>query len=72
MSVGTIMTLPDTAPPAPGISAQDSGPRLKLFTLAEAHDLRRLLQLLAEEDDELAEEARWFAQQLDTRIPSES
>ncbi|MFF0738958.1 DUF6417 family protein [Streptomyces sp. NPDC004111] len=66
------MTLPDAAVPAPSIPAQDSGPRLALFTHSEAHDLLRLLQLVTDEDDELAEEASWFARQLEARIPPEN
>ncbi|MEU8894139.1 hypothetical protein [Streptomyces sp. NPDC048442] len=66
------MTLPETSLPAPGAPAQESGPRLPLFSLTEAQDLLRLLQLVAGEDDELAEEARWFAQQLHGRIPPEN
>ncbi|WP_372350815.1 DUF6417 family protein [Streptomyces sp. KL116D] len=47
--------------------------RLELLTLEEAHDLLRLLQLIAQEGpDELSEEAGWFAQELVSRIPSEN
>ncbi|MCQ4212479.1 MULTISPECIES: DUF6417 family protein [Streptomyces] len=46
--------------------------RLELLTLEEAHDLLRLLQLIAEEGpDELSEEAGWFAQEIVARIPAE-
>ncbi|MFI0982028.1 DUF6417 family protein [Streptomyces sp. NPDC021093] len=65
------MTLPNPAPLAHSIPCQNIAPRLALFTLPEAHDLLRLLQLVADGDDELAEEARWFIQQLDARIPPE-
>ncbi|MBB6440164.1 hypothetical protein [Streptomyces candidus] len=64
------MTLPQTTPPAHG-AAENAGPLLPLLTLSESHDLLRLLQVIAAEDDELAEEAHWFAQQLSSRIPPE-
>ncbi|MGW7418266.1 DUF6417 family protein [Streptomyces sp. NPDC054863] len=54
------------------LPAEDAGPRLALFTLTEAHDLLRLLQLIAAEGDELAEEADWFARETAARIPPES
>ncbi|MFI5808924.1 hypothetical protein [Streptomyces sp. NPDC051561] len=65
------MTISHAALPAHSIPSQDAGPRLDLLTLAEGHDLLRLLQLVAGEGDELAEEARWFAQQLSERLPAE-
>ncbi|MFI8786404.1 DUF6417 family protein [Streptomyces sp. NPDC055105] len=47
--------------------------RLETLTLDEAHDLLRLLQLIAAEGlDELSEEAEWFARELAARIPSEN
>ncbi|MGW6403317.1 DUF6417 family protein [Streptomyces sp. NPDC055134] len=47
--------------------------RLEMLTLDEAHDLLRLLQLIAAEGlDELSEEAEWFARELAARIPSEN
>lgn len=54
--------------------AQDStARRLEMLTLDEAHDLLRLLQLIAAEGlDELSEEAEWFARELAARIPSEN
>lgn len=56
------------------VPAQDTtSRRLELLTLDEAHDLLRLLQLIAAEDlDELSEEAEWFAREIAARIPSES
>ncbi|WP_329564980.1 DUF6417 family protein [Streptomyces sp. NBC_01361] len=56
------------------IPAQDTtARRLELLTLDEAHDLLRLLQLIAAEGlDELSEEAEWFARELAARIPSEN
>ncbi|MFJ6698033.1 hypothetical protein ACIQM4_18460 [Streptomyces sp. NPDC091272] len=65
------MTLPET-PEMP--LAGTTGPtaaRLALFTLDEAHDLMRLLRMVAAEDDELAEEAAWFADLLTDRVPPE-
>ncbi|MFI0980780.1 DUF6417 family protein [Streptomyces sp. NPDC021093] len=58
--------MPDRLP------VEDAGPRLALFTLPEAHDLLRLLQLVEAEGDELAEEAGWFARETAARIPPES
>ncbi|MGW6144956.1 DUF6417 family protein [Streptomyces sp. NPDC055144] len=54
------------------IPAQDStAHRLAMLTLDEAHDLLRLLQLIASEGlDELSEEAEWFAREIAARIPS--
>lgn len=47
--------------------------RLEMLTLDEAHDLLRLLQLIAAEGlDELSEEAEWFAREIAARIPSEN
>ncbi|MFE4777722.1 DUF6417 family protein [Streptomyces sp. NPDC057717] len=47
--------------------------RLETLTLDEAHDLLRLLQLIAAEGlDELSEEAEWFAREIAARIPSEN
>ncbi|WP_406100875.1 hypothetical protein OG698_01180 [Streptomyces sp. NBC_01003] len=56
------------------VPAQDATVRrLEVLTLDEAHDLLRLLQLIAAEGlDELSEEAEWFARELAARIPSES
>ncbi|MFG3371234.1 DUF6417 family protein [Streptomyces sp. NPDC090032] len=56
------------------VPAQDTtARRLELLTLDEAHDLLRLLQLIAAEGlDELGEEAEWFARELAARIPSEN
>ncbi|MFF1691690.1 DUF6417 family protein [Streptomyces sp. NPDC058254] len=56
------------------IPAQDTtARRLELLTLDEAHDLLRLLQLIAAEGlDELSEEAEWFAREIAARIPSEN
>ncbi|MFJ8955259.1 DUF6417 family protein [Streptomyces sp. NPDC102381] len=55
------------------IPAQDAAARrLEMLTLDEAHDLLRLLQLVAAEGlDELSEEAEWFAREIAARIPSE-
>lgn len=58
--------LPDYLP------GEDAGPRLALFTLSEAHDLLRLLQMVAAEEDELAEEADWFAKEIAARVPPEN
>ncbi|MFJ9083850.1 DUF6417 family protein [Streptomyces sp. NPDC102384] len=47
--------------------------RLEMLNLDEAHDLLRLLQLIAAEElDELSEEAEWFAREIAARIPSEN
>ncbi|MFJ8955208.1 DUF6417 family protein [Streptomyces sp. NPDC102381] len=56
------------------IPSQDAAARrLEMLTLNEAHDLLRLLQLIAAEGiDELSEEADWFAREIAARIPSES
>ncbi|WP_394427445.1 DUF6417 family protein [Streptomyces sp. SGAir0957] len=56
------------------IPAQDSlTHRLELLTLEEAHDLLRLLQLIAAEgEEELSREAEWFAREITARIPSEN
>lgn len=44
-----------------------------MLTLEEAHDLLRLLQLVAGEGlDELSKEAEWFAMEIAARIPSEN
>ncbi|MFE6153624.1 DUF6417 family protein [Streptomyces sp. NPDC057889] len=56
-------------PPAQDTTAR----RLEMLTLDEAHDLLRLLQLIAAEGlDELSEEAEWFAREIAARIPSEN
>lgn len=56
------------------IPEQDTAARhLELLTLEEAHDLLRLLQMIAAEGpDELSEEAQWFAREIAARIPSEN
>ncbi|MFH8736780.1 DUF6417 family protein [Streptomyces sp. NPDC017964] len=56
------------------VPAQETtAPRLELLAHDEAHDLLRLLQLIAAEGlDELSEEAEWFAREIAARIPSES
>ncbi|MFE6963064.1 DUF6417 family protein [Streptomyces sp. NPDC057696] len=56
------------------IPEQDmSARRLELLTLEEAHDVLRLLQMIAAEGpDELSEEARWFAREIAERIPAEN
>ncbi|MGW6356758.1 DUF6417 family protein [Streptomyces sp. NPDC055092] len=56
------------------IPAQDTtARRLGMLTLDEAHDLLRLLQLIASEGlDELSEEAEWFAREIAARIPLEN
>ncbi|MEU8483230.1 DUF6417 family protein [Streptomyces sp. NPDC048641] len=56
------------------IPAQDTtAPRLEMLTLDQAHDLLRLLQLIAAEGpDELSEEAEWFAREIAALIPSEN
>ncbi|MCX5443544.1 MULTISPECIES: DUF6417 family protein [unclassified Streptomyces] len=55
------------------IPAQDASRRLEMLTLEEAHDLLRLLQLIASEGpDELSQEAAWFAREIAARIPSEN
>lgn len=55
------------------LPAQDAARRLEMLTLEEAHDLLRLLQLIAgEELEELSEEADWFAREIAARIPSEN
>ncbi|MFF1570606.1 DUF6417 family protein [Streptomyces sp. NPDC058293] len=56
------------------IPAQDDAARrLALLTLDEAHDLLRLLQLIASEGaDELSQEADWFAREIAARIPSDN
>lgn len=56
------------------IPAQESlTHRLELLTLEEAHDLLRLLQLIAAEgEEELSREAEWFAREITARIPSEN
>ncbi|MER5951617.1 DUF6417 family protein [Streptomyces sp. NPDC001904] len=55
------------------IPAQDAVRRLEVLTLEEAHDLLRLLQLVAGEGlEELSEEAGWFAREIAARIPSEN
>ncbi|MFH8736547.1 MULTISPECIES: DUF6417 family protein [unclassified Streptomyces] len=56
------------------VPAQDiTARRLELLTLDEAHDLLRLLHLIAAEGlDEPSEEAEWFAREIAARIPSES
>ncbi|MFF1359200.1 DUF6417 family protein [Streptomyces sp. NPDC058297] len=55
--------------PARDITAR----RLELLTLDEAHDLLRLLQLIAAQGlGELGEEAGWFARGIAARIPSRS
>ncbi|MFF1570999.1 DUF6417 family protein [Streptomyces sp. NPDC058293] len=57
-----------SAIPAPDAAAR----RLEVLTLEEAHDLLRLLQLIAGEGlDELSQEAEWFASAIAARIPSE-
>ncbi|MFJ6825480.1 DUF6417 family protein [Streptomyces niveus] len=47
--------------------------RLEMLTLAEAHDLLRLLHLMAAEGpDELSEEVEWFAREIAARVPSDN
>ncbi|MET7542459.1 DUF6417 family protein [Streptomyces sp. NPDC005507] len=51
----------------------DAARRLALLTHDEAHDLLRLLQLIASEGaDELSQEADWFAREIAARIPSDN
>ncbi|MFA3843031.1 DUF6417 family protein [Streptomyces aureus] len=51
----------------------DAARRLAILTLDEAHDLLRLLQLIAREGaDELSQEAGWFAREIASRIPSDN
>ncbi|MGW6404706.1 DUF6417 family protein [Streptomyces sp. NPDC055134] len=56
------------------IRAQDADAcRLEILTLDEAHDLLRLLQLISSEgQDELSQEAEWFAREIAARILSEN
>ncbi|MFJ8955351.1 DUF6417 family protein [Streptomyces sp. NPDC102381] len=56
------------------LPAQDADARrLEVLTLEEAHDLMRLLRLVANEDlDDLSPEAEWFAREIAARIPSEN
>lgn len=56
------------------IPAQDVDARcLEMLTFDEAHDLLRLLQLISNEgQDELSQEAQWFAREIAARIPSEN
>ncbi|MFE7011507.1 DUF6417 family protein [Streptomyces sp. NPDC057651] len=55
------------------MSEHTSARRMELLTLEEAHDLLRLLQMMAAEgQDELSEEAQWFAREIAERIPSEN
>ncbi|MFC9672786.1 MULTISPECIES: DUF6417 family protein [unclassified Streptomyces] len=55
------------------ISEHTSARRMELLTLEEAHDLLRPFQLMAAEgQDELSEEAQWFAPEIAERIPSEN
>ncbi|WP_406517456.1 DUF6417 family protein [Streptomyces sp. NBC_00134] len=55
------------------IPEHTSARRLELLTPEEARDLLRLLQMMAAEgQDELSEEARWFAREIAERIPSEN
>ncbi|WP_327667989.1 MULTISPECIES: DUF6417 family protein [unclassified Streptomyces] len=56
------------------IPPQDAAARrLEMLNLDEAHDLLRLLRLIAAEElDELSEEAEWFAREIAARIPSEN
>ncbi|MCX5206223.1 hypothetical protein OG897_33065 [Streptomyces sp. NBC_00237] len=54
------------------LPAGPAATRLALFSLDEAHDLLRLLRLIAAEDDELAAEAGWFATLLTDRVPPEN
>ncbi|MEU6841811.1 DUF6417 family protein [Streptomyces sp. NPDC046716] len=55
------------------IPAQDAARHLEMLTLEEAHDLLRLLQLVAGEGlEELSQEAGWFAREIAARIPSEN
>ncbi|MGW6404775.1 DUF6417 family protein [Streptomyces sp. NPDC055134] len=56
------------------IPAQDAtARRLAILTLEEAHDLLRLLRLIADEGvDELSQEAEWFAREIAARVPSEN
>jgi hypothetical protein len=46
--------------------------RLALLTLAEAHDLLRLLQSVAKEGSPVAAEADRLAREIAARIPSEN
>lgn len=46
--------------------------RLALLTLAEAHDLLRLLQSVAQEGGSVAPEADRLAREIAARIPSEN
>ncbi|WP_405603399.1 DUF6417 family protein [Streptomyces sp. NBC_00081] len=69
MAVGTGMN-PDVTCLIP---EHTSARRLELLTLEEAHDLLRLLQMMAAQGpDELSEEAQWFAREIAERIPSEN
>lgn len=56
------------------IPAQDADTRrLEMLTLEEAHDLLRLLRLVADEGpDDLSSDAEWFAREIAARIPSEN
>ncbi|WP_331726395.1 DUF6417 family protein [Streptomyces sp. NBC_00470] len=56
------------------IPAQDADARrLEMLTLEEAHDLVRLLRLVADEGlDDLSSDADWFAREIAARIPSEN
>ncbi|MFJ8828179.1 DUF6417 family protein [Streptomyces sp. NPDC102467] len=55
------------------LPAQDAARRLEMLTLEEAHDLLRLLQLIAGEGlEELSQEADWFAREITARTPSEN
>ncbi|MFB6677947.1 DUF6417 family protein [Streptomyces sp. NPDC056390] len=56
------------------IPEQDmSARRLELLTLEEAHDVLRLLHMIAAEGpDELSEEAQWFAREIAERIPAQN
>ncbi|MER5881181.1 DUF6417 family protein [Streptomyces sp. NPDC001910] len=54
-------------------SMEDTAERLALLTLEEAHDLLRLLLMVAEKsEDPLAGEAERLVREIAARIPSEN
>ncbi|MEU6393627.1 DUF6417 family protein [Streptomyces sp. NPDC046939] len=72
--VGTAMHAHEPTALTSHIPAQDATVhRLALLTLDEAQHLLRLLELIAAEgEDELSQEAEWFAREITGRIPSKS
>ncbi|MFD3515998.1 hypothetical protein [Streptomyces sp. NPDC058657] len=65
------MTLPEAPDVSPARTSDSTAVPAALLSPDEAHDLLRLLQMVAAEGDELAEEAAWFAGLLADRLPPE-